>query len=212
MQPVDRLSTAVGNSVAKLRAALQIKSSDGIDLASYRNRGGVYQKVVSWYKLSKYFDEFGHDNVIKASAVFRITPGASLKVGSGSTIQDYVFFQLTKPDPKVFIGSNTVIGRGSIITAKNLIDIGDDVLIGSYVQIIDHGHAFSKDKLIREQKAIIGEVKIGSDTWIGAGAKILMNSSIGPGAVIGANSVVTKDIPSYAIAVGAPARIIGYRQ
>lgn len=128
------------------------------------------------------------------------------------TIQDQCFFQLTMPNPKVFIGSNTVIGRRNIITAKNRIVIGSNVLIGSDVQIIDHSHGIARDKLIREQRAEIGEVTIGDDVWIGAGARILMNSHIGTGAVIGANAVVRGDIPDYAIAVGVPARIVKYRE
>lgn len=54
----------------------------------------------------------------------------------GVTLQDEAFFQLTLPNPKVYIGNNTVIGRRNIISAKNLIRIGNDVLIGSDIQII----------------------------------------------------------------------------
>ena len=53
---------------------------------------------------------------------------------------------------------------------------------------------------------------IEDDVWIGAGTKILSGVHIGRGAVIGAQSVVNKDIPDYAIAVGIPARVIGYRK
>ncbi len=84
-------------------------------------------------------------------------------------------------------------------------------MIGSDVQIIDHEHGMSRDMLIREQSALIGEVEIGNDVWIGAGAKILMNTHIGIGAIIGANAVVTSDIPDYGVAVGVPARVIKYR-
>lgn len=56
-----------------------------------------------------------------------------------------------------------------------------------------------------------GDITIGHDVWIGQNATILSGVTIGNGAVIGAASVVTKDIPSYAICVGNPARIIGYR-
>ena len=98
-----------------------------------------------------------------------------------------------------------------MITCKNLIRLGDNVLIGGYVQIIDHNHGFGVNDIIRNQPAEIGEVVIGNDVWIGAGAKILMNCHIGDGAIIGANSVVTGDIPENAIAVGIPARVIKYR-
>jgi acetyltransferase-like isoleucine patch superfamily enzyme len=155
---------------------------------------------------------FGTDIVIKLSAQFRITPGSILEIGNGCTIQDYSFFQLTMPRPKVYIGNNTVIGRHNIITAKNLIRIGNDVLIGSYVQIIDHEHGTLRNMRIRDQEAKIGEVIIGDDVWIGAGAKILMDAHIGNGAIIGANAVVTGDVPAYAIVVGAPARVIKYRE
>lgn len=127
------------------------------------------------------------------------------------TLQDEAFFQLTLPEPKVYIGCNSVIGRRNVITAKNIIRIGKNVLIGSDVQIIDHEHGTSRDFLIREQSALIGEVEIGDDVWIGAGAKILMNSHIGKGAIIGANAVVKSDIPEYGVAVGVPARVIKYR-
>lgn len=64
---------------------------------------------------------------------------------------------------------------------------------------------------IHNQTAEIGEVVIGNDVWIGAGTKVLMNCHIGDGAVIGANAVVTGDIPPNAIAVGVPARLLKYR-
>ena len=182
-----------------------------VDKASYRNRGGIVQRIVTAYKRLRYFTEAGDDLVVKRSAEFRMVKHAVLKVGSGVTIQDHAFLQLTMPEPKVFIGDNTVIGRRNIITAKNLIRIGSDVLIGSDVQIIDHGHGMRRDTPIRLQNAEIGTVTIDDDVWIGAGAKILMNVRIGKGAVIGANAVVITDIPEYAIAVGSPAKVVKYR-
>lgn len=183
-----------------------------VDRASYRNRGGLLRRLVSLYKARRYFSKCGKDFVCKASAEFRLVKHAVLEAGESVTIQDQSFFQLTMPEPKVFIGNNTVIGRRNIITAKNRIVIGNNVLIGSDVQIIDHSHGIARSALIREQRAEIGEVVIGDDVWIGAGAKILMNSRIGIGAVIGANAVVRGDIPDYAIAVGVPARIVKYRE
>jgi acetyltransferase-like isoleucine patch superfamily enzyme len=164
------------------------------DKASHRNRGGLFQRLISAYKAQRYLSRAGSGLLIKRSAEFRLADGAVLEGGDNCTIQDFSFFQLTLPNPKVYIGSNTVIGRRNIITAKNLIRIGNDVLIGSDVQIIDHGHGMARNAPIREQRALIGEVTIGDDVWIGA------------------NAVVVSDIPDYAIAVGIPARVVRYRE
>lgn len=182
------------------------------DSASYRNRGGWFQRLVSVYKAWRYLSRAGSNIVIKRTCEFNLTEGAVLEIGNNCTLQDFSFFQLTIPCPKVLVGNGTVIGRRNIITAKNLISIGNDVLIGSDVQIIDHGHGITRNAVIREQQAKIGEVVIGDDVWIGAGAKILMNVHIGTGAVIGANAVVVSDIPGYTIAVGIPARVIKFRE
>lgn len=181
------------------------------DRASYRNRGGALQRLVSAYKAWRYLSKSGSGVVIKHNAEFWLTDHAVLEVGDGCTIQNFAFFQLTKPNPKVYIGNNTVIGRHCMITAKNLIRLGENVLMGAYVQVIDHNHGAKAGKIIRDQSAEIGEVVIGNDVWIGAGAKVLMNCHIGDGAVIGANAVVTGDIPPNAIAIGIPARVIKYR-
>jgi acetyltransferase-like isoleucine patch superfamily enzyme len=182
-----------------------------VDRASYRNRGGWLQALISWYKIKRYFSAAGTGNVVKLTATIRVSDGGYLSIGSNCTIQDYAMIALTKPDPKIIIGDNVVIGRFSMLTNKRLIQIGNDVLIGSFVQIIDTDHGMARDRKIREQDAIIGEVVIGDDVWIGAGAKILRNVHIGKGAVIGANSVVTSDVPEYAIVAGVPARVIKYR-
>jgi acetyltransferase-like isoleucine patch superfamily enzyme len=182
-----------------------------LDKASYRSRGGIFQRAISAYKMARYFTVAGHSNLVKYNTEFWLTDGAILEIGSRCTIQNYAFFQLTKPAPKVYIGDDTVIGRHCMITAKNLIRIGNNVLMGAYVQVIDHNHGVAKDSIIREQQAKIEQVIIGDDVWIGAGAKILSGITVGQGAIIGANAVVTSDIPPYAIVGGVPARVIKYR-
>ena len=67
------------------------------------------------------------------------------------------------------------------------------------------------DKLIRKQPLCSKPITIGNDVWVGAGSSILPGITIGDGAVIGARSVVTHDIPPNAIVVGSPAEIIRYR-
>ncbi len=165
----------------------------------------MLQGLVTAYKLRRYFSQFGTGNLIRWKSEYWLTDGAQLEIGSNSTVLDYAFFQLTKPSPKVIIGSRTVIGRHCMITAKNLIRIGDDVLMGSYVQVIDHNHGFRRGQIIREQRAIIEEVVIGNDVWIGAGAKILAGVHVGDSAIIGANAVVTNNVSENTVVGGVPA-------
>ena len=183
-----------------------------IDKASVRNTGGILQKIVTFYKIKKFQIIAGKNCVIKRNSEFHLTDGAILKIGDNVVIQDYAFFQLTKPNPKVIIGNDVVIGRHNMITAKGNITIGSYTRIGAFVQILDQGHGFEKDKLIMDQKAIIEDTSIGEDCWIGTGVKILKGVKVGKGVVIGANAVVTKNIPDYAIVGGIPARIIKYRE
>jgi len=181
------------------------------DTASYR-KVGMLDLVRSFFVKKVKRIRGGQDLVIKKNCQFDLTDGSLLKFGKNCVIREFAYFQLTKPTPKCIIEDNVVIGRGSIISCKNNIYIGSNTLIGSFVQIIDHSHGIEKFKFIREQKAIIGEVNIGSDVWIGVGVRILNNVYIGDGAVIGANAVVTKDIPKNAIVVGVPAKVIKYRK
>lgn len=118
---------------------------------------------------------------------------------------------LTKPNPQLYIGDFVTIGQNTIITVKAEMHIGAYTLIGPYVQITDNNHTIERNNLIKFQRSTIKPVKIGADVWIGSGAKILAGVSIGNGVVIGANAVVTHDLPDFTVAVGCPAKVIKYR-
>ena len=182
------------------------------DRASYRNKGGAIQRFVTYYKIWRHGIQAGSGCVIKRSAEFRVTEGGVVRFGNDVIVQDYAYIQLTKPSPRLLVGNDVVIGRNNIIAVKNLVTIGDYTRIGSDVQIIDHGHGFAKNKLIKDQAAPIGETHVGQDVWIGVGARILMGVRVGNGAVIGANAVVTRDVPEYAVVAGVPAQVIKYRE
>lgn len=119
---------------------------------------------------------------------------------------------LTKPRPKLYIGDYVTIGRGTIISIKDTLRIGDYTLIGPYVQITDNKHSTRRGNLIKYQKSSIKPISIGQDCWIGSGARILAGVTIGNGAVVGTNAVVTKDVPPFAVVGGVPARVIKYRE
>lgn len=112
----------------------------------------------------------------------------------------------------ITIGDGTSINRNFFINAYGKIKIGKEVLIGPYVTIYSTNHIFSdKDKPINSQGQTRKEVIIEDDVWIGAHAIILQGVKIGKGAVIGAGSVVTKNIEPYSIYAGIPAHKIGER-
>ena len=92
------------------------------------------------------------------------------------------------------------------------VTLEEDVLLGSHVSIMNGSDQHGIDRLdipIREQPGSWPRVTIGQDTWIGDRAIIM--ADVGKHCVIGAGSVVTKPIPDYAIAIGAPARVVRFR-
>lgn len=114
--------------------------------------------------------------------------------------------------PAIMIGNNVTVSRWSHIAATHRVEIGDGVLIGSKVLITDHNHGQyrmgSSDidippvlrPLDRDRTVVIGK-----NVWLGDGVVVMPGVTIGDGCVIGANSVVTQDIPPFTIAAGTPA-------
>lgn len=110
------------------------------------------------------------------------------------------------------IGENVGINDYTYISSLYNIEIGDNTMIAEFVSIRDNDHHFSDgDILIQNQGFIGSSIKIGTDVWIGRGVFIGKGVEIGDHAIIGANSVVTKSIPAYGVAVGIPAKVIKYR-
>ena len=111
--------------------------------------------------------------------------------------------------PVVRIGDRCLSGRGSGIVGHFSIDIGDDVWTGHHVYITDQNHGYDNvDIPISQQSMPEKPVRIGSGSWLGHGTVVLPGADIGEHVVIGANSVVTGSIPSFSVAVGAPARVV----
>jgi acetyltransferase-like isoleucine patch superfamily enzyme len=121
------------------------------------------------------------------------------------------FVRLDAMNGKINIGRNVLINTHSIITAWSGVDIGEDTRIAPFCHITDRSHGLEKDTLIRKQFGDTVRIHIGRDVWIGSSCVILQGITIGDGAVVGANSVVNRAIPSYTIMAGSPARIIGER-
>ena len=111
------------------------------------------------------------------------------------------------------IGAKASIHPGSQIKSfVEPITIGERAMIAANTVIYSYDHGLLPDQpIITQPLTSKGPVVIGSESWIGTGAIILSGVTIGEGAVVAAGSVVTKDIPAGAIAVGNPARVVKYR-
>ncbi len=114
---------------------------------------------------------------------------------------------------KVEIGENVYINSHVSLNGQGWLTLGDNILIGPYTSIWTSNHSFANPDIpINQQGDEFRPVSIGNDVWIGAQVVILPGVHIGNGAVIGAGSIVTKDIPEYAIVVGNPARVVKSRK
>ncbi|GKX67465.1 acyltransferase [Inconstantimicrobium mannanitabidum] len=110
------------------------------------------------------------------------------------------------------IGNNCGMGENCFFGAAGGIEIGNDVIMGQNVRFHSENHNFGDINVpIRLQGVNSKGIKIGDNCWIGSGVVFLDGVTVGSGCVIGANTLVNKDIPDNAIVAGSPVKIIKYR-
>lgn len=161
---------------------------------------------------------FGKINSLKGMKYISI--GAYTGFDDGLYLMAWEQFGDKRFTPKISIGSHCHFGAYNNITCCDKIIIGEGTLTGKWVTITDNNHGSYatndadsvyewKNKAPASRRIHCkGPVVIGKNVWIGDKATILSGVHIGDGAVIAANSSVTKDVPPYAIVGGQPARII----
>lgn len=164
------------------------------------------------YPLNKIkFGAFGYgshvNNVIRIEMPQNIFVGKNVSVGKFAWLAANPLTGFS--ECKLTLGDNTYIGNSAHIYCTKSITIEKSVLIADRVYISDNQHGFSDvNRPIIEQPIVqLNDVVIKEGAWIGENVCI-SGASIGKNSIVGANSVVTKDIPDYCIAVGAPAKII----
>ena len=177
---------------------------------------GLADSILGWRSRLSFAVEIGHGSSIAWRRIRNIR-GNSLTVGENSIVHADISFE--ESGGKVRIGNRSFIGRSHLVCYRSL-QIGDDVIMSWGITIVDHdSHNLSWEKRRNDvvdwgkgrknwEHVVHAPVVVKDKAWIGFNASVLKGVTIGEGAVIGANSVVTHDIPPYALAAGNPARVV----
>ena len=176
-------------------------------------------KNIKWVLLKSKLKKCGNDVKVGSNLFVRepgnIEIGNNVKFGNNCKLESWEFYNGVKTGfiPLISINDNVTITTNSYISCANKVVIGKGTLLGENVFITDNYHGkntideinvFPANRKLYSK----GPVHIGKNVWIGRNACVMPNVSIGDYAVIGANAVVTHDIPAYAIAAGVPAKVI----
>ena len=173
-------------------------------------KNGLYNRFFKLFFSSK-FKNFGNNS----SVLFPLNISGIENVSIGNNVNiAYKTWLAAVPHTgealcELIIGDGTCIGNFNHIYATKSIVIGENVLTADKVYISDNLHGYEDITLpiIHQPIKQIGTVVIGDGSWLGENVCVI-GAKIGKNCVIGANSVVTKDIPDYCVAVGSPARVI----
>ena len=151
---------------------------------------------------------------------FVLRGGKFVDFGKGLTTGYWCRFEVhtTNEDMKkrIILGDNIQMNDYVHICALDRVEIGDNCLFASHIYISDNSHGrydgsendSSPDLAPDHREYVTAPVKIGKNCWLGEGVIVMPGVTIGDGCVIGAHSIVNKDIPAASIAVGSPARIV----
>lgn len=156
------------------------------------------------------FAEFGKGSMIeppiRLDRTHRIAIGADVYIGAGCWLQALG----EEGEVAIEIGDGCSLAGNCTITAAESVRIADRVLFARNVYISDHSHRFDDTSRAVLDQGISGilPVEVCEGAWLAQNVVVLPGVRIGRGAVVGANSVVRDDVPDYALAVGAPARVV----
>jgi acetyltransferase-like isoleucine patch superfamily enzyme len=144
-----------------------------------------------------------HGNVLEALREGRLEVGAHVLLEPG--------VWLTAPgEARIRIGSGTFLNLGVMLASLELVEIGEHCMLANGCFVTDSSHRFDDpDRPVPWQGFTSkGPTQLGDNVWCGANVVVTSGVTIGRRSVIGANSVVTSDIPPFTVAAGAPARVI----
>jgi acetyltransferase-like isoleucine patch superfamily enzyme len=224
-----------GKTTSRIEEISDMKKEEFLSvMISFKKKTARLVRLVRGGFIKLFFRESGERVFIGKRTTLRY--GAHISIGNNVTINDYVEL-IAESKSGVIMGNNINIGKFSIIksdfngpkTGMTIgdnfgcgdncyfgcaggIKIGNDVIMGQNVRFHAQNHNFDRvDIPIREQGTNQLGIIIEDDCWIGAGTVVLDGVTIGKGSVIGANSLVNKDVASYSVAVGNPVKVVRSR-
>jgi len=144
-----------------------------------------------------------HGNVLEAFEDGR------LEVGEGTLFEPGVWVTLGD-QARVRIGAGSFLNLGVMVAAHDLVEIGDHCMFANGCFVTDANHRFDDltQPVTWQGFTSKGPTRIGDNVWCGANVVVTSGVTVGERCVIGANSVVTEDLPPFAIAAGAPAKVL----
>ena len=152
----------------------------------------------------------GQDSYVSGLSTMGVRLGDNVRIREGAWVQ--ATSTLDQPGVGLVVGEGTYIGPRAILGAGGGIVIGKRATFGAAVHVLAENHAFDDtSQPIQQQGVTRRGISIEDDVWVGNAVIILDGVTIGRGAVIGAGSVVTRDVPANSVAVGNPARVIRQR-
>jgi acetyltransferase-like isoleucine patch superfamily enzyme len=199
-------------------------------LSALPGAAGFFLRRVFYRNL---FASAGKGAAIGACVTLRCPRRISL--GENVFVDNNAVLDAKGPGSLIHLGNSVLIGRNTVVScASSTVRVGDDVSIGPHCHvraglcpveigshvtvgsnsaIVSGSPGYSRlDTFMKNQVGGTRGISIGSDVWIGIGARITDGVGIGSGSVIGAGAVVTRDVPDFSIAAGVPARVIGNRK
>lgn len=127
-----------------------------------------------------------------------------IRCGEGLLIYPNQYWE-TAGHGEIVLGDGVVLSTGVHLVAYEGIFVGKGTMIGEYTSIRDANHTREAGRTLRDSSHSARPIVIGAEVWIGRGSAILSGVTIGDGATVGANAVVTKDVPAGAVVAGVPA-------
>ncbi len=177
----------------------------------YNIKNSILKRLYATQKIC--FKKLGSRSVfIKPIRIYgkhNISLGDNVKFGEFSRVEALDEWRGTKYYPNLVIGNNTSFEQSAHITCASNLIIGENCTFSSRVMITTISHDYSQiNKSVLDNEIHTSDVKIGNNCFIGMDVKIFPGVQIGDNVIIGANSIVMHDLPSYTVCVGVPAKPI----